>query len=166
MANLILWRHAEAEDESVSGKDVDRALTRRGRKDAVKMAKWLAEHLPANTTMLCSPARRCLETASALHDLSGLEINVAEFLSVNSTVARIAKEISDDDSTKTILIVGHQPNLGMLIARLLGMNQSTCVVKKGQVWWLRQRVAEDGQKEDGQKKALQTYLFAVQHPDY
>lgn len=161
MANLILWRHAEAEDQSFSGKDIDRALTRRGRKDAVKMAKWLAEHLPANTTILSSPARRCLETASALHDLSGLEINIAEFLCINSTVARIAKEVSDDDNTKTILIVGHQPNLGMLIAKLLGMSQATCVVKKGQVWWLRQRVADDGQK-----KALQTYLFAVQHPDY
>ena len=160
MANLILWRHAEAEDESASGKDIDRALTRRGRKDAVKMAKWLTEHLPSNTTILCSPARRCLETASALHDLSGLELNVAEFLSVNSTVARIAKEVSNDDMTKTIAIIGHQPNLGMLIARLLGMNQTTCVVKKGQVWWLRQRIADD------EKQALQTYLFAVQNPDY
>lgn len=161
MANLILWRHAEAEDGSVSGKDIDRALTRRGRKDAVNMAKWLAQHLPANTALLCSPARRCLETASALHDLSGLEINVAEFLSVNSSVERIAKEVVDHDYNKTIVIVGHQPNLGLLIAKLLGMNQSACVVKKGAVWWLRQRVVDDAQK-----KALQTYIFAVQHPDY
>lgn len=39
MANLILWRHAEAEAESVSGADADRALTKRGRKDAARMAK-------------------------------------------------------------------------------------------------------------------------------
>ena len=93
MENLILWRHAEAEVESVSGKDTDRALTKRGRKDAVKMAKWLVQHLPANSEILCSPARRCLETASALHDQSGLAINVADFLSIDSSVARIAKEV-------------------------------------------------------------------------
>lgn len=38
MANLILWRHADAEILSVNGNDIDRALTKRGRKDAAKMA--------------------------------------------------------------------------------------------------------------------------------
>ena len=56
MANLILWRHAEAEDLSLTGADSDRALTKRGRKDAAKMAKWLHQHLPANTEVLSSPA--------------------------------------------------------------------------------------------------------------
>lgn len=161
MANLILWRHAEAEDESISGKDIDRALTKRGHKDAVKMAQWLSQHLPANTQILCSPARRCMQTAIPLGDLTGLEVQVVEFLSVNSTVERIAKEIVNADNHKTIVIIGHQPNLGYLITKLLGMNESNCVVKKGAVWWLRQRVLDRGQKN-----ALQTYLFAVQHPDY
>jgi len=161
MANLILWRHAEAEDESASGKDIDRALTKRGHKDAVKMAKWLLQHLPANTQILCSPARRCMQTATALGDLTGLEVQVVEFLSVNSTVERIAKEVVNTDYHKTIVIVGHQPNLGYLIAKLLGMNEGACVVKKGAVWWLRQRLLNNGQKN-----ALQTYLFAVQHPDH
>lgn len=160
MANLILWRHAEAEMSGAGGKDADRALTKRGRKDAVKMAKWLAQHLPANTEVLCSPARRCLETASALHEQSGLDINVADFLGVDSSVERIAKEVVNQDSNKTIVIVGHQPNLGWLIAKLLGMEDSACVVKKGAVWWLRQR-----EVNDAQKNALQTYLFAVHHPD-
>ncbi len=161
MANLILWRHAEAEDLSANGQDSDRALTKRGRKDAAKMAKWLSEHLPANTEVICSPARRCLETAAALHDINGLEIKVVEFLSVNSSIERIAKNVVNEDSTKTILIVGHQPNLGFLIAKLLGMTEGACVVKKGAVWWLRQRLVDDADRE-----ALQTYLFTVQHPDY
>lgn len=155
MANLILWRHAEAEAESASGKDTDRVLTRRGRKDAVKMAKWLSQHLPADTQVLCSPARRCLETAEALHALNGAEIKIADFLSVESTVERIFKAVADNNPARTVLLVGHQPNLGLLIARLAGMSQHACVVKKGSVWWIAQRFV------DG---AAQYYIYTIQQP--
>ncbi len=160
MANLILWRHADAEAKSASGKDIDRVLTKSGRKDAAKMAKWLSQHLPANTEILCSPARRCIETAAALHNLNRCEIKVAEFLNVDSTVERIAKKVTNDDSSKTTLLIGHQPNLGLLIEKLLGMYEGTCVVKKGAVWWLRQRLTK---AISGGKP--QIYLFTVQYPD-
>lgn len=159
MANLILWRHAEAEGSSDSGLDADRVLTKAGRKDAAKMAKWLNEYLPANTEILCSPAKRCIETASALNETvkkSPREIKVVDFLSVDHSVESIARNLTNEDSTQTILVVGHQPNLGLLISKLLGM-QDSAVVKKGAVWWLRQRYVNG---------ALQTYLFTVQHPDY
>jgi phosphohistidine phosphatase len=80
-----------------------------------------------------------LQTAQALHDLNHTEIKVSDFLSVDSNVARIAKEISNTNESQTILIVGHQPNLGLLISKLLGLHESACLVKKGAVWWLRQR---------------------------
>ncbi|MEQ1768130.1 MAG: histidine phosphatase family protein [Methylotenera sp.] len=157
MANLILWRHAEAEDSSSSGLDVDRALTKRGQKDAKKMANWLHQHLPSNVEILCSPAKRCVQTATALYNLNPLEIKVVDFLSAESTLARITKEIINDDSSKTLLIIGHQPNLGLIITKLLGMHESACAVKKGAIWWLRQREVNG---------VLQTYLFTVQHPEY
>lgn len=159
MANLILWRHAEAEEQSHTGKDTDRALTRRGQKDAQKMAKWLAQHLPDHAELWCSPARRCLETASSLEKLSGIKVNVLECLSIHNSVERIAKEVVNDDISRTIVVVGHQPNLCLLVSKLLGMNPDACVVKKGAVWWLRQRLSDDG-------KTLQTYLFAVRHPSH
>ena len=157
MANLILWRHAEAELHSKTGADADRALTKSGLKAAAKMAKWLNQKLPPNTEAFCSPARRCIETASALQKLNPIEIKVVDFLSVSGTAENIIKQIVDNDSSKTILIIGHQPNLGFVITKLLGMNESACAVKKGAAWWLRQR------EVDG---VLQTYLFSVQHPDY
>ncbi|MBA3696748.1 MAG: phosphohistidine phosphatase SixA [Methylotenera sp.] len=160
MANLILWRHAEAEEFSANGLDADRLLTKNGRKDATKMAGWLNEYLPENTEILCSPARRCQETATALNDSANNkgkhEIKIANFLSAESSVELIAKKLINEDNNQTILVVGHQPNLGLLIAKLLGMQESA-VVKKGAVWWLRQRLVNG---------VLQTYLFTVQHPDY
>jgi phosphohistidine phosphatase len=156
MTDLILWRHAEAEDVSASGKDTDRALTARGRKDAAKMAKWLDKHLPADTVVLCSPAKRCQETAAALSVLNQDKIKTEDFLSVESNVERIAFALPSYYSAKALLLVGHQPNLGLLIVKLLGLHQSAGVVKKGSVWWLRQRLVGGD---------LKYYIYAVQQAD-
>lgn len=160
MANLILWRHAEAEDLSDTGLDDDRALTKNGRKDAAKMAKWLNQYMPQNTQILSSPAKRCVETVGSLNETveskKSRDIKFVEFLSTGTSVEQMTKKLVNNDSSQTILIVGHQPHLGLLIAKLLGMQESA-VVKKGAVWWLRQRLVNG---------VLQTYLFTVQHPDY
>jgi phosphohistidine phosphatase len=55
-----------------------------------------------------------------------------------------------------VLVVGHQPTLGQVIARLLGLSQSECAVKKGAVWWLHQREREG---------SIQTVLLTVQTPE-
>ena len=45
--DLLLWRHAEAED---GADDYSRPLTERGRKQAASVAAWLAQHLPSSAT--------------------------------------------------------------------------------------------------------------------
>ena len=164
MANLILWRHADAEDESVTGLDADRALYKQGRKDARRMADWLDQFLPQNTTILSSPAKRCLETVAALPQLNPnktkRQVQVVDYLSIDSTVADMLPHLLNDNHQQTLLVVGHQPNLGLLISHLLAM-PNACVVKKGAIWWLRQRPMA---QENG--PAVQTYLFAVQQPTY
>jgi phosphohistidine phosphatase len=157
MANLILWRHAEAQELNDGELDIDRVLTKRGRKDAANMANWLFQHLPANTEMICSPAKRCQQTAKALQKLNKKPLRIADFLSIDTNVAALAQEVLNEHNDKTLLLIGHQPNLGQLIAHLQGMNEATCIVKKGAVWWLRQKIVDGAQ---------QTYLFTVQHPDY
>ena len=64
--DLILWRHAEAEEGGVGMDDLQRALTPRGEKQAVRMAAWLVRQLPEGLRVLCSPARRTEQTAQAL----------------------------------------------------------------------------------------------------
>jgi hypothetical protein len=63
--DLILWRHAEAEDAR-GNDDLGRALTERGRKQAERMAAWLGPRLPATTRIIASPALRCQQTVAAL----------------------------------------------------------------------------------------------------
>ena len=64
--DLILWRHAEAQEWTQGCDDMARRLTSRGEKQAARMAGWLDRQLPDNTRILVSPARRTEQTASAL----------------------------------------------------------------------------------------------------
>src|ERR1700760_4589857 len=64
--DLILWRHAEAED--IASTDLARALTTRGRKQAQTVAKWLRTRLPDDAVILASPAVRTIQTAETLSD--------------------------------------------------------------------------------------------------
>ena len=61
--DLLLWRHAEAEDGIP---DLKRKLTTRGEKQAQQMADWLRIHGSKNLRILASPAHRCQQTAQAL----------------------------------------------------------------------------------------------------
>jgi len=60
------------------------------------------------------------------------------------------------DAKYPVLLVGHQPALGAVVAHLLGMPTEACAIRKGSVWWLRQR------QRDGQG---QTVLMSVTCPE-
>jgi phosphohistidine phosphatase len=55
-----------------------------------------------------------------------------------------------------VLVIGHQPTLGLVAAHLLADAAQAWPIKKGAVWWLRCR------DRDGQ---AQVVLQAVQSPD-
>ncbi|MDO8419662.1 MAG: histidine phosphatase family protein, partial [Rubrivivax sp.] len=47
--DLLLWRHAEALEAGEAQDDLDRALTRKGERQAQRVADWLNRQLPAGT---------------------------------------------------------------------------------------------------------------------
>ncbi len=133
--NLILWRHAEAED---TYPDMKRVLTKRGLKDAHLMADWLRPHLPAGTRILASPAERTRQTAQAL----STDIEIVNALGPgNSEQALLAAAgWPSADSDRTVVVVGHQPTLGETAALLIGDAAAPWSVKKGAVWWITSRL--------------------------
>ena len=64
--NLILWRHADAEDAAPGVSDDARRLTAKGVRQAKRIAAWLRKQLPEDAEVLVSPARRAQQTAQAL----------------------------------------------------------------------------------------------------
>ena len=154
--DLILWRHAEAEnwllDDESAGLDLNRSLTQRGEKQAARMAAWLDRQLPEGTRILVSPARRCEQTALAL----GRRYKIRTELAPDATPAQLLELVQWPSNKYPMLVVGHQPVLGQAIAQLVGLKDSECAVKKGALWWLRTR------DRDGQN---QTVVVTVQSPE-
>ena len=133
--DLLLWRHAEAQDPEDGMSDLERALTRRGRQQASRMAAWLRQNLPEGVRILVSPAVRTMQTAQALE----CKFKPCDELLPGATPETLLQLADWPAGDKPVLIVGHQPTLGQTIARLLDMAEAECPVKKGALWWLRQR---------------------------
>ncbi len=150
--DLILWRHAEAEDADEGQDDMQRPLTSRGDKQAARVAAWLDRQLPEGTRILCSPARRCEQTVLAL----GRKYKIRNELAPDATAADVLEVAQWPSSKQAVLMVGHQPVIGEVIAQLLKLQQGGCAIRKGAAWWLRTR------ERDGNE---QTVVVAVQSPD-
>ena len=136
--DLILWRHAQAE-EGVP--DSGRRLTPRGQRDAARVAHWLLERLPPDTVVLCSPARRTRETAAAL----GREPVVLDALAPGATPDDVILACGwPGRRDGTVLVVGHNPWIGQVIARLVCGDDAAWPIRKGALWWLSRREGERG----------------------
>ena len=150
--DLIIWRHAQAEDEREGLDDLQRALTPRGEKQAARMAQWLDLYLPDNTRILCSPALRCEQTVLPL----GRKYKLREELAPDNKPDKLLEASDWPKAKQNVLVIGHQPMLGQAIAKLIGLKGDNCPIRKGSVWWLRTR------ERDGHQ---QTVVIAVQSPD-
>lgn len=150
--DLILWRHAEAEEGHEGGADLERGLTGKGEKQAARMGAWLDRQLPEGVRVLCSPARRAEQTVLALNRKYKLRAE----LSPEGSVDDLLTLIGWPRTRHSVLVVGHQPVLGQTLARLLGFPADECPVRKGAVWWLRAREREG---------KAQTLIVTVQTPE-
>jgi phosphohistidine phosphatase len=138
--DLILWRHCEAE---AGEPDLGRRLTPKGHKQAERMAEWLERHLPDTARILVSPADRAQQTAQALPR----RFRTLPELAPGASTTAVLSAANWPDSREPVLIVGHQPTLGMVAAYLMAgeaaRHGEPWSIKKGSVWWLRHRPRED-----------------------
>jgi phosphohistidine phosphatase len=148
---LILWRHAEAEDAGGKG-DRARELTKRGRKQAAKMAEWLKPRLEGDWRVVVSPAQRTLQTVEPLE----AAFEVSDAASTDTSAHKLLRETGWPSAARNVLVVGHQPTLGEVAAQLLHVGEGGVSVRKGAVWWFSTR-ERDGKNE--------TTLKAVVNPD-
>jgi len=148
--DLILWRHADAEDGVL---DDARKLTAKGEKQAQQVGRWLKSHLPEGARILVSPARRAQQTASAL----GREYETSKEVGTGASVVSAMAAAGWPDAKGAVVVVGHQPTLGRIAAVLLSGTEADWSVKKGGVWWFSNRLRED---------ETQTVLRAVMSPEF
>ncbi len=136
--DLILWRHAEAFELRELTDDLDRALTPKGERQAHRMATWLNRQLPAGTRVLASAARRAQQTAATMER----RVKTVAALAPDGTVEGLLAAARWPDAREPVLVIGHQPTLGLAAAYLLSGQAQPWPLRKGALVWLRARERE------------------------
>ena len=112
---LILLRHAHAERDAASGRDLDRPLSTLGHAQAEAGAAWLSERQIRPTQVLCSPALRMRLNELPIREESGI---------YEATPGELITLIDQQRGAGTLLVVGHNPGLETLVT-LLADGRST-----------------------------------------
>ena len=131
--HLILWRHAEAIDAIP---DLERELTRKGHRQARRIAAWLNQQLPSRVRVISSPALRAQQTAIALAD----KVEIVESIAPGASAGNILKATGWPEAAALILTGKTLP----------------WSIKKGAAWWFTYRL------RDGKPQVL---LRAVMSPE-
>jgi phosphohistidine phosphatase len=133
---LILWRHADAEN---SEPDLERALTRHGRHQAQQVADWLNVRLPSHCRILCSPAVRAQQTLEPLQR----DFDVLPALAPGAGPAAVLQAAGWPARHGAVLVVGHQPTLGRVASLLLCGSMNDLDFRRGALWWFEQSDPHD-----------------------
>ena len=118
MRELVLLRHAHAENGAPGVADIDRALSIRGREEALAAGVWLREHGYVPDRTLCSPARRARETLELAQDAIGSGQSERVQAIFEATPGELIALADAHREVGRLLLVGHNPGLEQLAALL------------------------------------------------
>ena len=118
---LILMRHGVAADLSDAIRDdFSRPLTEEGRVKTQSVARGLQRLIETIDLLASSPKTRARQTAQIVRDVFGNsspEISIWDELAESETEVLIQKLAKT--RAQTVVLVGHEPDLGFCAARLL-----------------------------------------------
>lgn len=132
---LILVRHAKAEDREqwINEDDLKRPLTKKGKKQAKKIAKYLHKRYPEVDAIISSLALRACDTAKYI---AKLQKHSTFFLSphLNPEVGidgynKHQDEIEED--WQTLVIVGHEPTISEFVKNICSKGELNIKIHKG-----------------------------------
>lgn len=117
---LILLRHGKSDWSGPATDDFSRPLAERGRRAARLVGAWLAGRGFLPDLVLCSPARRTRETWEELRKATSHEAPlVAERRLYLADAETILDSIRSGGEERTLMVIGHNPGLGVAAEGLL-----------------------------------------------
>ena len=131
--HLYLMRHGIAvEREEWAGPDEARPLTSEGRKKTKAIAKALQKnHGVAVDAILTSPLTRARETAETVAFILKSPVQQCDPLSDGADLGDVSAEVQLRGESKRLMLVGHEPDFGYLLAGLVGERQPRPFKKAG-----------------------------------
>jgi phosphohistidine phosphatase len=130
MRRLMLLRHAKTEHDAPSGRDQDRRLDERGRREAAEIGSWIGRHPPLPDSVLVSPAVRAHQTWEiawqAMKDLGkdlGPEPQVELLPELyGAGPAQLLQTIRSASAAdpQRLMLIGHNPGMHEMALALAG----------------------------------------------
>ncbi|BCS55944.1 histidine phosphatase family protein [Geobacter sp. SVR] len=129
---LYVVRHAEAVEESETLRDEWRYLTEKGRSVAGKMSAAIAKLGPKPRLTITSPLTRAVQTAEIAAEKACRRnvIVASELLAPGADINELIAHLKECQA-KRVMLVGHEPQLGLLVAALLDRRERVISPKKG-----------------------------------
>jgi phosphohistidine phosphatase len=122
MKELLVLRHAKSSWKDLSLRDFDRPLNKRGKMDAPRMGKLLAEQDLVPDLIITSAAVRARLTAEAVAETSGYNAEIFEtselYMAMPEDYIAVLNQVQD--SNTLVMVVGHNPGIEDLIEDLTG----------------------------------------------
>lgn len=140
MTTLYFLRHATAEVVRPGQLDIDRCLIDKGRQQATKVANFMLRHGINPQQVFTSPYPRALQTAAIVCEQALLapaaEVN---WLALETPVEQALQALAQARAhlPEQCLLVGHEPDLSLLISRLLGSEFPVLKVRKASLTCLQ-----------------------------
>ncbi len=130
---VYVMRHAEAVEGSDTLQDEWRYLTEKGRSAVEKMSSSISKYGPKPRLTITSPLTRAVQTAEiAAGKACRKNVVVAsELLLPGADLAELVTHLKGCDHAGRVMLVGHEPQLGLLVATLLGREGGAVSLKKG-----------------------------------
>lgn len=131
---VYILRHAIAADRgSAAYVDDDRPLTEEGQEKMAKAAKGMTSLIADIDVILTSPLIRAHETAKIAARALRAEnkVQVCKELSSGASLKNLMTLLSKYRGLNSIMLVGHEPDLGFIASFLLGSDSSIIEFKKG-----------------------------------
>ena len=131
---LIILRHGEAGARiPLTSKDAERSLTAAGKQEIQEVSNSLKALKIKVDLVVTSPLRRCLETAQIVaKELNrSKELETWDELKPEGERSALYARLSKLKQDSSVLVVGHEPYLSLLISELIsGNTRCRMVIKK------------------------------------
>ncbi len=117
---IIILRHGQAKNAGISEHDHNRALTAKGREEAMEVGETMADNGFIPDYVLCSTATRTRETLAELQNSfpEPLSVTYSQKIYNASEIDLINQVATIPENTNKLLLIGHNPGLYQLALAL------------------------------------------------
>lgn len=126
MKTLLVQRHAKSSWKHPEVSDHDRPLNKRGRRDAPRMGRFVAAQGLRPDVIVASTARRARRTAEDVARHAGCEgavqLDRRLYLASPDEIIDVVRGVAG--GARRVMVVGHNPGLEDLVARLAGRRET------------------------------------------